>query len=310
MTGEEIHAKLLEFLSKAFSRKENRAAVRVDLLHSQPNTRDTELRRWVRAEEPETFDSLVNVENLINKIIEIAEGHADSYGYGSHRFVVRVTEHMGGKQLESFRIKPSFDGNDDSSMAMTVGGLNGSGGGGGAGAEAALAALLTNNGQFMRINQQMFDSAFRTLATLTENTRDENIELKMDNARLRKALEEAESNKDAREFQYAMAAEKNARVGKTTEKLLQLGTVIAAKITGTSAELGAPDGLQMLLMEFGKSLRPQQLQALAQVLDQGQLAQFFAIMEMLSSKAQAQQGAPRAKPAGAGGGGSPPPPTA
>lgn len=274
--SEEIHAQLLSFLGEAFARQGHRQAVKVSLLYCPPKSREEPMRSWDRETDGTVFERLDLLESLIRTIIESSETLADANGIGTHQFKVKVFEHLGGTSFSPFRIKPSYDGTQSNDLALPNMGGQGNGD-----SSAAMAILSQNNGVLLRVNQQMFDSSFRTLANLTENMRAENNELRLENQKLRKELEEAQSNKLDREYQLAMAADKNARTNRATEKLLQLGTVIAARITGTGKELGVTDGLQMLLMQFGKSLRPDQLQKLMTVLDQGQLAMFVQIMEMI-----------------------------
>jgi hypothetical protein len=276
----ELHAKVLGFLVEQFGFQKDRSCVRVDLLYSQKGFRDEEIRRWDRADKPELFETMVLIEQLTSAIIEIAETHADSFGHGSHRYVVRTHAHAGGRATESFLLKPSFEAGSDPTAMVPGGGA----------AHDAMGILTQNNMAFMRINAQMFQSSFSTLANLTDSLRAENTELRTENIALRREVEDSRSTRMDREFQFAMATEKNQRTNKATEKILQIGTVIAAKITGTSSELGAPDGLTMLLTEFGKSLRKDQIAQFVKVFDQGQLIMFFEIMNMVAP----QEGAPGA----------------
>lgn len=294
--SEEIHSQLLAFIGEAFGRKEHRQATKLKLFYCPPHSREEEMRSWERHERAELFERLDLTEALIREIIEICETHADTQGVGRHKYKIRIDEALGGKVFHQFAMKPSFD----PSTALVPSGGGGDGGGGNIG-DAALSVLSANNQTLMRINQQTHESTFRALANMTDDLREENMELRIENRSLRKQVDELESTKMDREYQFAMAAEKSARSNKATEKLLQLGSVVIAKITGTAKELGAPDGLTMLLTDFGKSLRQDQLQKFMTVLDQSQIAMFFQIMEMVQPKPAANQGG--------GTGGGPPPNT-
>lgn len=296
--SDEIRGKLLEFIGPAFAAKDNRLAMKLELLYCPKNAREEPMREWDRNERPEVFEQLDLTEALIQSIIKLAEDHADSFGQGYHRFKVRVHQQFNSKPSISFGLRPSFDqysggGGEETAMTTFGGGGGGHGGASGDAVIGALGMVRDHAGQLMRINTQMHGESFRVLANLTEDLRDENIKLRTENSSLRKELETAQSNKDDREYQFAMAHSKNQRTDAAVGKLLQIGTVIAAKITGMSKELGAPDGIAMLLSEFGRSLKPEQIQKLMGVLDQGQLIMFMQIMEMVQPKQPPQ---PQQKP--------------
>lgn len=289
--SDDIRSRLIDFLGPAFSAKDRNLAMKVELLYCPgKGLRDEQMREWERSDRPEIFEQLDLIEALIMQIIKLAEDHADNAGAGSHKFKVRVHQQFNGKPFLLFAIKPSHDSyaGDESTAMMAPGG----GMGGSAQNDAVIGALNMvsgHAGQLMRINTQMHGESFRVLANLTEDLRDENIKLRTENSQLRKELEAAQSNKEDREYQFAMAHSKNQRTDAAVSKAIQIGTVIAAKITGMGKELGAPDGLGMLLTEFGKSLRPEQIQALMGVLDQGQIIMFMQIMEMVQPKPPPQQ---------------------
>jgi hypothetical protein len=98
-----------------------------------------------------------------------------------------------------------------------------------------------------------------------------------------------------REFQIAMAAEKNARHNAGFQKVLQLGSVVVAKFAAGAegaAQLGEAGGLPMLLGDFYQSLRQDQLNVLMQTLDMPQKIMFMEIVNMVRPKEPAQQGQP------------------
>src|SRR4029077_14796660 len=123
-------------------------------------------------------------------------------------------------------------------------------------------------GQLMRINAQMYEGTIRVLGAQNADMRAENGELRAENIKLRRENDELRSNHTEREFQIAMAMEKNARTNAGFQKLLQIGTVVAAKIGGgDGGEAGPSSPLAMLVTEFGKSLRPEQINVLFNTLD-------------------------------------------
>jgi regulator of replication initiation timing len=297
----ELHARILGFLMAEWARKDNRQLVAVDLMFAPgQGFRDEEVRKWIRADEPDFFAEFVNIEKLVTTIIEIAEGEADAKPAGKHRFYVRTHQHLGGTARLSFALQPSFTGQDDTSLAVVNGG-GGGGGGGGRGQDVAVAQILAgNNAQLMRTNTQMFDGTIRVFGHQVQNLHEQVMTLTAENVALRKELEEARSNKMDREFQIAMAAEKNARTNAGFQKMLQLGSVVVAKFASGNegaAQLGEAAPLPMLLAEFYQSLRPDQMNVLMQTLEMGQKIMFMEIVNLVKPKD------PPAGQAAAGGGG-------
>jgi len=274
----EQHGKLLGFLMAEWARKDNRQLTEVDLLFSPgQGFRDEEIRKWVRADEPEFFAEYVNVEKLATQIIEIASGEADAKPAGRHRFLVRTKQHLGNRATHSLVFHPTYTGSDET--ALTTGG-----GGGSRGADVSAAQILaSNNGQLMRTNTQMFDGTIRVLGQQNLSMHEQIMTLTTENATLRRELEEARSNKMDREFQIAMAAEKNARMNAGFQKALQLGSVVIAKIGAgnAGAQLGEGAPLPMLIGEFYQSLRSDQMNVLMQSLDMAQKIMFMEIVNLV-----------------------------
>jgi hypothetical protein len=275
----ELHSKILSFLAGEFARKDLRQCVGVDLLYAPGNGfRDEEIRKWVRADQPELFDNFANVETLVVQVLEIATGEVDAKPPGKHRFIVRTRQHANDRATLSFALAPGYAGGDDAALVA------GAGGGGGAGGRDGNAAtvLMNHAGQLMRINAQTFEGSIRVLGAQNQDMRLENSELRAENILLRREVDEARSNKMDREFQIAMAAEKNARTNAGFQKLLQIGTIVAAKIGGADENQGGgSSSIGMLIAEFGNSLRPDQVAVLMNTLDMGQKMMFMEIMKMV-----------------------------
>lgn len=269
----ELHGKILGFLMQEWGRKDTRQLTRVDLLYKPGGGfRDEEIRSWVRSDEPDLFSDFTNIEKLVAQIVDIAEGEADAKPSGKHAFVVRCVQHQGSKPSMSFALSPSFTGGDEVLVP--------SGGGGGGSKDQQV--IAGHAGQLMRINAQMFEGTIRVLGQQNMHLHQQVSELTADNALLRRELEEARSNKMDREFQIAMAAEKNARTNAGFQKLLQIGTVVAAKIgAGDDNQNTSQSPLGMLLGEFYQSLRPEQMGALMQTLDMAQKMVFMEIVNMV-----------------------------
>jgi hypothetical protein len=278
----ELHGKILGFLAGEFARKDVRQCVSIDLVYRPGNGfRDEEIRKWVRADEPELFDvpnNFVNVEKLVSQIIEIAMSEADAKPPGKHCFVLRTHEHHGGRSTLAFPLSPGYSGSDETALVA--------GGGGGGGRQDASAVLMNHAGQLMRINAQMYEGTIRVLGSQNADMRAENAELRADNIKLRRENDELRSSSTEREFQIAMAMEKNARVNAGFQKLLQIGTVVAAKIGGGDEAQAGNSSLAMLLSEFYKSLRPDQMGVVMNTLDMGQKIMFMEIVKMVAPPEQ------------------------
>ena len=289
----ELHAKLHPFLLSEWARKDNRQLVAVELIYAPGGGfREEPIRKWVRADEPDFFAEIINLEKLVTLIIEIAEGEVDAKPAGKHRFVVRTYQHHGERPYTSFSLSPSYTGGDDTSLVP-----NGSGGGSRGGGDVAAAQILaSNNGQLMRINTQMFDGTIRVLGQQNLNMHEQIMALTAENATLRRELEEARSNKMDREFQIAMAAEKNSRTNAAVQKALQLGTVVISKFAAGNdggAQLGEGGPLPMLIGELYQSLRSDQMGTIMQTLDMAQKILFMEIVNLAKPPNQGpQQGQP------------------
>jgi regulator of replication initiation timing len=281
----ENHGRLSTFLLTEWARKDNRQLVEVSLMYAPGGGFKNEpIRKWVRADNPEYFAEIVNVESLVSHILEIAESEADAKPAGKHRFIVRTQQHLGEQANFSIALQPSYTGSDDGAMVTTI-----AGGGGGRGGESIAAAqvLAGNNAQLMRTNTQMFDGTIRVLGQQTQNLHEQVVDLTKENAILRRELEEARSNKLDREFQIHMAAEKNNRTNAGFQKALQLGTVLVAKIAADKTNpgaLGEGAPLPLLIEELKQSLRQDQMQAVMGILDMPQKIIFMEIINMATPK--------------------------
>jgi hypothetical protein len=286
----EIHTKVLGFLMAEWARKDNRQLVAVDLMYAPGNGfKDEEIRKWVRADEPDLFSEFVHVEKLVGQIVEIAEGEADAKPAGKHRFVVRCHQHMGSRPTHSFALSPSYRGSDELSLTS-------SGGGGSRDQQV----ISNHASQLMRINAQMFEGTIRVLGQQNMSLHDQVSSLTAEAAILRKELEEARSNKMDREFQIAMAAEKNARTNAGFQKLLQIGSVVAAKIGAGDPTQDGGNGspLAALISDFYQSFRPDQMNALMQLFDMPQKIMFMEIVNLVKPAEPKEDSPPSGPPPG------------
>lgn len=290
----DLHSKLLVFLLTEWGRKDNRQLIGVDLLFSPgQGFKDEEIRKWDRADDAEFFAEHGNVEKLVVQIIEIADDEANAKQAGRHRFVVRTRQFMGGRATMSFALSPSYRGSDDIALTPSSGG---GGGGGGANGGANQHVLANHASQLMRINAEMFQGTIRVLGQQNGNLHEQVANLTVENAALRRELEEARSNKMDREFQIAMAAEKNARTNAGFQKILNLGSVLVAKIgAGTPGALseGSSSPLASLLTAFYESLSSEQIGVVMKTLGMEQKMMFMEIINIVKPPTQ-----PPAQPSG------------
>lgn len=112
--SEKLLGKLREFLVAEWTRKDNRQLVAVDLFFAPGHGhRDENVRAWLRADSPEFFAELTNVEKLIEQIFETAERETAAKPMGKYRFVVRTLQHLGGRASMSFALSPTGADNGD-----------------------------------------------------------------------------------------------------------------------------------------------------------------------------------------------------
>lgn len=278
----ELHEKVTTHIVAALAKKEGRQCVRIEVIHSQKGFRDDELRSWTRVDEPTLFDDFTKIEPLVSEILKICTDHADSYGSGAHRYVVRTHQFLGGRESVHFKISPSYDsaGDDEETALVTQGGSKGA-------SDHAMGVVTQNNLALMRQNTQMFQASFGTLAALSKGNMEELMELRKENRDLRRQLDEAENNKLDKEFEIAQRMEKSAMKSAGFKQLMQFATIAAAKLTGGANGAGGKEAttpLGMLVYKFGESLRQDQIMTLMNILDMGQKALFMEIMGMVAPK--------------------------
>jgi hypothetical protein len=275
--NEELRGKILAFIAGEFARKDIRQCTGVELFYAPGNGfRNEEIRKWLRTEDPETFENFANMERLVASILEIAEGEADAKAPGKHRFIVRTLQHSGGCATQSFALSPAYSGGDELALTTSGGGRQD--------------VIANHAAQLMRINAQMYEGTIRVLGAQNADMRAENAELRAENIKLRRENDEARSSNTEREFQIAMAVEKNQRTNLGFQKLLQIGSVVAAKIGGVDEGPGTSP-FMVLASEFGRSLRPDQMNVLMtkaiptfmSVLDVGQKVMFGEMMNIVFS---------------------------
>lgn len=264
--SEEIHTKIVRFLTEEANRELGRSLVALELAAAQPGMAGSSQQTWYRTEEPDLFEGQAQLEGLASKIIQIAEEYARDIG-GAQRFELRTTQHLGGKRRTSFRIE------------CDLGSEDGTGGGGGGGMiEPPNATGLT--GQLMRhleVKDQTMARMFHTmLGTMSATIRDqaaENERMRRDRAASFTELENHRSQQAQRDLELLEADALNKRKDQLFGEVTKLLPVVASRFaTGgddapASAEFSA---LKVLLAQFGQSLTEEQKVKIAAALTPSQ----------------------------------------
>lgn len=222
----EPHAKAFAFLAGALALTEHQTAIRIDLSYAPAGGyRADPLRSWTREGTPEYFagedgkPNQVFTERLTAEIFEIAEDHADTYGAGRHRFVVRIHQHMGGRMTHAFAILPSFSGGESADGPVTL--------------EPTSTGLV---GQLMRHLENRDRNAQQTLQSFLGAINHHAAQMREENADLRAQLaakdkermewlntiEAARSTEHARQIEAQIVVGKEERKSYATKKIVNL----------------------------------------------------------------------------------------
>lgn len=262
--SEEIHRKLVAFLSGEFARTENRACVRFDLASAQPGSRGDILRTWDRKENPEVFEGLSSIEPLATEIVRLAEEHAESFGGGAHRFEVRTEQYLGGRQKTSFRIRVDGDadapgGGDD---APTATGLVGQ--------------LMRHLEVKERVQAAMYQTTIGTMSRMISDFSGEARELRLEQRARENELEEARSRQAERDLEGLRQISADKRKDQAFERILALLPVAASRMLGGGSQGDAPGekqtsaALSILANELADSLSQEQFLRIAGALGPNQ----------------------------------------
>jgi hypothetical protein len=257
--SEDIHRKLVAFLSGEFARGEGRICVQLDLTAANPGSVGTPLGTWDRAENPELFSDLGKIEELVTAILTKAQDHADAFGSGSHRFEIRTRQHLGHRVAHGFRLAATTDsdglgGGDDQPNATGV-----------------LAQQMRHTEIHMRMSVTTTQLMVGTLERQLRSLSDECVQLREERRKHLAELEEARSTRGEREYVMSMGLAADERKTQAVNKVLQLLPVVATKFLGKEAmEGGKATPLSMLISELGKSLTPPQIKQITAALSMEQ----------------------------------------
>lgn len=288
--SEDVHTKLLAFLAGAFAFIELKACIRIELQYAQEGGyRPEPLKVWSPEVNLELFSDRghVHIERLVVELVEIAENHADSYGRGRHRFIVRAHQHMGGRTTHAFHLLPSSDG-DETAIATT----------GSGGLERPTHDGLV--GQLMRHLETRDRSNEKNLAMMmgvvnhhAMQMREENTELRAEIAKQRNervewitAIEEAKSTEHTRQIEALQVTAKEERKTLATTKIVNLFPVLISKVLGSGkASKGAankpPSPLAQLVGKLADSLTDDQKDVIGSLLTMEQQIAFSEIVDVV-----------------------------
>lgn len=288
--SEEIHRRIVAFLGGEFARSEGRQCISVELVTAQSGGRGDSLGIWERKERPELFDGMANVENLATDILKISEDHVESYnGGGSHRYVIRTKQHLGGQQQHAFRLFASADESDGGSDPPNATGLVGQ--------------LMRHNEIKEKTLVGIVQSTIGTMSHMIRDLAEENREMRRDKNLAANELEEARSKKDERDLESLRQINADKRKDQAFEKIMTLLPVLANRMLGEGAVGATPTPISILANELGESLSQEQQIKIASILAPSQIALLVELMKtakMATAKEDQQKAAQDAAQASAG----------
>lgn len=284
MSSEDLHRQIVGFLAGEFARVENRSCIQLDLVSAQPGMKGDGIRTWDRKEAPDVFEGKGAIENLATEIIKLAEEHADSYGSGNHRFELRTTQYLGGRQRTAFRIR--IDSDEGSSAgtgedAPTATGL--------------VAQLMRHNEAKERVMVQLFQQTIGTMSRTLSEMSEENRQLRADRRDHLHELEGAKSAELERELKAAAQVAADERKDKALQQLYQLVPVVKARLLSAGQTDSGETPEAILIEALTGSLEPAQMAQIARTLSPNQmilLGELFKRASKKSSPAQASSESP------------------
>jgi len=266
---EEIQTKILGFLVTECGRKENAQCVSIRLFFAPPQGyAEEEIGSWQRKDHPERFDEFVQQEQWATEILQIATDHVNAQSKGRYRYVLRTLQHSGSRMSHHFALEPAY-------VAMQA--LDVVGGGDRVDGHAV---VIRGFEQAMRINAQIFEGSYRTLAQQNKMLADENTQLREQNFKLIHEVEEARSSRLEREFHLRNLARKETLKEQGSQKFFQVLDLVMHEIAARRGGGKPADGNQLaqLIVKFGDSLTMEQGQAMMSLLNKDQVELFYSIM--------------------------------
>jgi len=215
----------------------------IELLHAPPRTRPDLLKSWSLRSHPDYFcdptnttGTSVNAERIAVEILKIAERCADSFGGGTHAFIVRSSHQLSDRRVHRFALYPSTDATGDQSLTSYNGGIDGDLNAPLAPTERGVVGMLMrhidNSEKRMQSRDQQFLAAIMHQANAL---REENNALrsaieKRDQERREyiQAIDDARSREHEREIEALTVTSREERKTLTTKKIVGLFPVITS----------------------------------------------------------------------------------
>ncbi len=277
-TSEYRHRRLVQFFVEQFARKNERQCVKVTLVQAQAGSRGTDIRTWGREERPEMFEGISNIETFASLALEQAQHEAQTRGTGRHRFEVRSEQYCHTVDRQSFYliVEP----------------------------EEEFAGLEHRTDVTGQVGQQMQHTewAIRTMLGMVQtNTAswqqqirylsEQNQQLYEDRSRLVAQREAALAEQDERTMAMVLAERADDRKDAVLKKLLPLAPVALSRLLSKDgpAGSGAP-ALGPVLMEFVKTLTPDQINKLAATFSLEQRVLFMEALKIVQELEAAEKG--------------------
>ncbi len=295
--SEDVHQKIVSFLTEEFGRGQGRQCVSVDLAGCHAGGAGVPLGAWNRDEHPDLFSDLVSVEDLASKIVMLAEDHAATFGGGSCRFELKTRQHLGGRRLRSFRIaSPSGD-------AMSAGDDQPS-------ATGVLQQQMRHTELHMKMSVQTQQMIIGTLQRQIESLNEENTQLRRERRDHLAELETARERKDERDYAMMIGQAAEERKDKLVGETMRLLPVVASRLLGKGAT-GEATPLSLILTKLGESITPSQFEGIRGQLSMQQQALLWEAMKLAretEERAGEQKGRSESGPSSGNPPPSPPPP--
>lgn len=287
-TREELHTKILAFLSGEFARTEGHQCVHVGLYYRAPGIGDEDLysRDRTVADEAEWFSTQGLVEKMVREILDRAEQQANSFTTNAkaRRFFIRTKQHLGGRQTFPFAMQAtsivSYDDDDDDGPVR--GGKDGDG-------NALVGDAFKT---LVKVNAGMFGDSLKALSAQLTAAVKENAELNAENRTLRRQIDEVTSTRMDREWSIQKEMKRENRADQGFAKFIQLGTIVASKmLPGSGLEQtmdGGGDALEMMIAKFFEGLSEDQGKALLAILKMEQQMLLYEIDQLIKKRSQAR----------------------
>jgi hypothetical protein len=281
-TGEDIHQQLLVWITAEFKLQNGRGPKMLELFYMPAiGGRSEQLKAWYREETPEIFEDIPKIDTLVALIIQLAEEHAETMPVApKHRYKLRVTQILGGRQVKPFVIEPSSEGIDEYAMQVMNGG----------GHQQAGAIDRAFDTQ-VRVNAQMYGATLGWTGKRMDELHHENTRLHIRVRELERDLDDARSTREERHWNIRKEMSKHERTDKGFEKLMSWGSIIVSKMLGPGSvsQDGEPDPLVMQLADFFHSMQQDQIGKLMTIFNSAQRAQFMEIVNVVRARAEAAE---------------------